>query len=83
MSDNIFLYALSTCSHCKRTKKFLDENDVSYDYCFVDKAEGEERTALIDKVKKHNPKCTFPTLVVGDAVIIGHKEEEIKKALGL
>jgi glutaredoxin len=79
----VFIYTLSTCGHCKRTKKFLEDNHVDYDYLDVDLRQGEERTAAIEDVKKHNPRCTFPTILIDGTVIVGFKEDEIKEALGL
>lgn len=84
MSDKwIKIYSLSTCSHCKSTKKFLDDCTVMYDVVDVDLLEGEERKAILEDVKKFNPKCSFPTIVIGKKVIVGYREEEIKEALGL
>jgi len=77
------IYTLSTCSHCKSTKKFLSECAVEYDFVDVDLLEGEERKAIIEDVKRFNPKCSFPTIIIGEKVIVGYKEEEIKEALGL
>lgn len=77
------LYSLSTCSHCKSTKKLLDECTVLYEFVDVDLLEGDERQAILDDVKKFNPKCSFPTIIIGDKIIVGFKEEEIKEALGL
>ena len=76
------LYALSTCGHCKNAKRLLDEIGVEYDCTYVDLATGDERKALIDEVKQYNPGLTFPTLVIGDTVIIGYKEQDIKEACG-
>jgi hypothetical protein len=39
--------------------------------------------AIVEDVKKFNPKCSFPTIIIGEKVIIGFKEKEIKEALGL
>lgn len=84
MSDKwIKIYSLSTCSHCKSTKKFLDDCTVMYDVVDVDLLEGEERKAILEDVKKFNPKCSFPTIIIGEIVIVGYREEEIKEALGL
>jgi len=83
MEKKVKIYTLSTCSHCKATKKFLDECQVKYDFTDVDLLEGEERMAILDDVRKLNPKCSFPTIKIGDKVIVGFKEEEIKEALGL
>jgi glutaredoxin len=84
MSDpNVKLYTLSTCSHCKSTKKLLNECTVKYEFVDVDLLEGDERKAILADVKKFNPKCSFPTIIIGDKVIVGHKEDQIKEALGL
>ena len=80
---DVKMYTLSTCSHCKATKKFLNECDVQYDFTDVDLLEGEERQAILEDVRKINPRCSFPTIIIGDRVIVGYKEDEIKEALGL
>ena len=77
------IYALSTCSHCKATKKLLDGCTIKYEFVDVDLLQGEERSAILEDVKKHNPRCSFPTIVIGETVIVGFKENEIKEALGL
>jgi len=81
--DNVKIYSLSTCSHCKSTKKFLSECEVKYDFVDVDLLEGEERKAILEDVKRFNPKCSFPTIIIGEKVVVGYREEEIKEALGL
>jgi glutaredoxin-like protein NrdH len=77
------VYSLSTCSHCKSTKKMLSDCTIQYDYVDVDTTQGEERAAILEDVKKINPKCSFPTIIIGNTVIVGFKEKEIKEALGL
>ena len=83
MEEPIKLYTLSTCSHCKATKKFLSECEIQYEFTDVDKFTGEERAAILEDVKKWNPDCSFPTIIIGDKVIVGFKEKEIREALGL
>jgi glutaredoxin len=80
---DVKMYTLSTCSHCKATKKFLNDCDVLYEFTDVDLLEGEERQAILEDVRKINPRCSFPTIMIGDKVIVGYKEDEIKEALGL
>ena len=77
------LFSLSTCSHCKSTKKLLSDCTIKYEFIDVDLLEGEERKAILEDVKKFNPKCSFPTIRIGEKVIVGYKENEIKEALGL
>lgn len=82
-TPDVYLYTLSTCSHCKSTKRLLNECNVAYDFVDLDLLEGDERKAILEDVKKINPRCTFPTIQIGDKVIVGYREDEIKEALGL
>ncbi len=82
MAQQVKLYALSTCGHCRNTKALLNDLGVTYDVVDVDKAQGEERTALVEEVKKYNPACTFPTLIIDGQVIVGFRKDEIQEALG-
>jgi glutaredoxin-like protein NrdH len=77
------IFSLSTCSHCKSTKKLLSECTVKYDFVDVDLLEGDERKAILEDVRKFNPKCSFPTVIIGEKVIVGFKEKQIKEALGI
>jgi glutaredoxin len=80
----ITLYALSTCGWCEKTKKFLDELGVEYFYVYVDLLEGEERESVINKVRRWNPHCSFPTAVINEEVcIVGYDKQKIKKAVGI
>ena len=81
--DSVKIYSLTTCSHCKATKKFLTDCTIKYEFVDVDLFKGEERKAILADVKKFNPKCSFPTIIIGDTVIIGYREKEIKEALGM
>lgn len=80
---DVKLYALSTCSHCKNTKEYLNACGVEYECIDVDKLEGDERKQIIEEVKKINPNCSFPTLIIGNKVIVGFRQDEIKEALSL
>lgn len=85
-TDNrkILLYALTTCVWCKKTKKLLNDIGVKYSFIFVDELEGKEKGKTMKKLKKWNPRCSFPTVVINDKkCIVGFKEDEIKEALGL
>lgn len=77
------MYTLSNCIHCKNTKQFLNENGVKYEYIDVDLLSGEEMAAMIEEVKKYNSAATFPTICIGNKVIVGFKKDEIKAALGI
>ena len=77
------LYALSTCSHCKSTKRLLSECNVEFTYIEVDDLEGQERKTILAEIRELNPRCSFPTIKINDIVIVGYKEKQIKEALGI
>ena len=81
-TPNIQIFTLSTCGHCKSTKKLLDKLSVEYDCIDVDLLERDQRKEILEDIKKLNPKLSFPTIVINDTVIVGYKENEIKEALG-
>ncbi len=86
MPDNkhmICLYGLSTCVHCRHAKEYLEANDCDFACVFVDKLEGEERAKTIAQVREHNPKLSFPTIVIdnGDTVLVGFEKAQLEKAL--
>lgn len=83
MEQPVKMFSLSTCSHCKAVKNFLDECTVKYEFRDVDLLTGEERLAVIEEVKKLNQDCSFPTIIIGEKVIIGFKEKEIREALNM
>jgi glutaredoxin-like protein NrdH len=78
----IMLYALSTCIHCKVTRKLLDELGVEYDYIYVDQLGQDEIEEVLKEIAKFNPIGSFPTMVINNNKwIIGSRLDEIREAL--
>lgn len=77
----IKLYALSTCGWCKKTKDYLNEEGVEYDYVFVDLLEEKEKEKVLDEMQKYVDRLAFPLVMVGETPIQGYKPEEIKSAI--
>ncbi|MBF0329715.1 MAG: glutaredoxin family protein [Nitrospirae bacterium] len=81
--QHVKLYTLSTCGHCKAAKKFLDSCMVAYEFTDVDLLSNEEKNAAVEEIKKLTSQCAFPTIIIGDKVIVGNNEQKIKEALGI
>lgn len=80
----IFIYALSTCGWCRKTKELLNELGVAYDFIDVDRLDPDETARVREELMKWNPSCSFPTVVIDDKVcIVGFKEDDIRKAAGV
>jgi thioredoxin reductase (NADPH) len=81
MSDTtIKLYGTEWCSDCKRSKKFLGEQRVRYD--FINIEENTEGQAFVQKLQ--NGGLTIPTIVFGDgSILIEPSNAELAEKLGL
>ena len=80
---HVAIYTLSTCGWCKKLKRLLEALDIEYEYVDVDLLPSDEKEKVIGEASKHNPRETFPTLVVdhGKEVIVGFKEDRIREVL--
>lgn len=75
----IILYALSTCVWCKKARNLLDELKVEYYYTYVDLLNNDENIQVKDEIKKWNPRCTYPTMLINDdTCIVGFDETKIR-----
>lgn len=80
----VFLYTLSTCGWCKKTKQFLKDNDVEYEYMDIDTCTPEERAEAIKDLKARRASIGFPVAIIdGETLINGYKPDEYKEKLGL
>lgn len=83
MAPSVKLYSLSTCGHCKATKRLLERLGVQYEYIDVDLLKTVDKASAITEVKRLNPRASFPTLIIGERIIVGYREQEIREALSL
>ncbi len=81
--SKIKLFTLSTCSHCIRTKRFFKDNGIDMEFIDVDLLTSAERESVMNEVRMLNPDCSFPTICIGDTIIVGFNEEKLKKALNI
>jgi len=77
------MYTISTCGHCKAAKRFMREHNIPHEFTDVDLLEREEKRAVLQELRRLNERLSYPTIIIGDRVIVGYREEELKEALGL
>jgi glutaredoxin len=79
--NKVLLYALSTCIWCKKTKEFLNKNNIDYVWIDVDLLNREER----EKAELEMDgwvAWSFPLLVINDRDIIkGFDTEKLTEKL--
>jgi glutaredoxin len=79
---SVFLYTLSTCVWCKKTKQLLIDMGIKYDYIDVDLLVGAEQEKIMKELAKVNPQGGFPTILINkEKTIVGFQPDAIKEAL--
>jgi len=79
--NTIFLFTLSTCVWCKKTKQLLKDLGLGYRFVDVDLLEMNDQIVTYREIERFNPNISFPTIIInnGQEVITGFNEEKIKK----
>jgi len=78
--NDIKLYGTNWCSDCKRSKKFLGEQRIHYDYINIE--EDAKGQAYVQKVQ--NGGLSIPTIVFGDgSILIEPSNAQLAAKLGL
>jgi len=77
------VYALTTCPYCKRTRRFLDEHKVAYDCIEVDQLDDAKQDEVLEEIEKMTGRRSFPVVIIGSEIIVGHDEDKLRKALKL
>lgn len=78
----VVLFALSTCGWCKKTRMFLEGSGIDFKCIYVDLLTGDEKSEVINEIKKWNPDLSFPTVVINNKdVIVGFKEDKLREKL--
>jgi len=77
------MFTLSTCGHCRAAKRFMEDHAVDFQFIDVDLLTGEERKTTIEELTGYNPSRSFPTILLGDSVIVGFNETKLREALGI
>ncbi|MEJ2271051.1 MAG: glutaredoxin family protein [Candidatus Bathyarchaeota archaeon] len=79
---SVFLYSLSTCGWCNKTKKLLKDKNVKFEYVDVDLCNNDDKDLARNDISKRGGRLSFPTIIIDDKhLITGFKEEEIKQYL--
>ncbi len=79
---DILVYALSTCGWCRKTKNYLNELGVSYDYIDVDLADQADENLIMADISKFSKQGSFPTIVINnEECIVGYNPDRLKELL--
>ncbi len=81
---DVRLFTTSTCAWCEKVKELLSDCGVKYHYIDLDLLDEEEREERVEFLDSIYPKWGFPCLLFKKKyLILGYREAEIRKTLGL
>jgi len=73
---NVKIYTTKTCVWCKKTKKYLNENNLEYEAVDV----GDDRKAANEMIEKSG-QMGVPVIDINGTIIVGFDKDAIDKAL--
>lgn len=78
MSKKVKVYSTPSCPFCVRVKKFLKDNNVSFED--IDVSANPEKA---EEMVQRSGQMGVPTLDIEGEMIVGFDEVKIRKALGI
>ena len=84
-TNELTVFALSTCGFCRRGINFLRENEMKFRYVYIDKIDFEKKSKLKKELQeKFNKRVAFPFLVCNDEkAIVGFVKSDWEDICGL
>ena len=83
MSEQVFVYALSTCPWCRKTKAFFKEHGVPFGYVDVDTLPEHTAQEAAERAYRLSGARAFPVVRIGGDIVVGYDPERFASLLGL
>lgn len=80
---NVFMYTLSTCPWCRKTKKYFADHNVPFKYVDYDLQSPQEQQKIEQEMTARGGQLSFPWVVIGDDLIVGWNPAKYDELLGL
>ena len=81
MTDEVFVYGLSTCPWCRKTKQWFTDSRIEFQSVDVDTLSGEEQDAAAEKAFKLSGGRRFPVVVINGEAIVGYSPDKFLEHL--
>lgn len=81
MTDEVLVYALSTCPWCRKTKQWFTDSRIEFQYVDVDTLPDEEQDEAAEKACKLSGGRRFPVVIINGEAIVGHNPDKFLEHL--
>ena len=75
---DILIFALSTCGWCRKTKNYLRDEGIAFDYVDVDLLSDDDSDDAMEILDRFNRGRSFPTVILNNELcMVGFNEEKL------
>lgn len=80
----IFMYTLSTCPWCRKTKQFFKDRNIPFEYVDYDLASEAEQEKIQKAIVQSGAQTlAFPWVKIENEIVVGWNPERYTKLMGL
>jgi glutaredoxin len=79
--DEVYVYSLSTCPWCRKTKQWLADSKIPFETVDIDTLEADEQDAVADKAYELSGGRRLPVTVINGEVIVGFSPKKFLEHL--
>lgn len=80
---NVFMYTLSTCPWCRKTKKYFTDHKIAFQYVDYDLASQAEQEKIEQEMKIRSGPLSFPWVLIDDELVVGWNPAKYDELLAL
>ena len=81
MTDEVVVYALTTCPWCRKTKQWFTDSRIAFESVDVDALPGDQQDEAAEKAYKLSGGRRFPVVVINGEVVVGHSPDKFLEHL--
>ncbi|VVB89698.1 Glutaredoxin [uncultured archaeon] len=80
----VFMYTLSTCPWCRKTKQFFRDKNIPFEFVDYDLQSEEEQEKIMEEMSRlGSGSMAFPFVRIGNSIVVGYNPEKYSDLLGL
>lgn len=83
MAKKVFMYTLSTCPWCRRTKKWFTDNKIPFEYVDYDLQPPEKQAQIEQEMLGRGGSMAFPWVVIDGEIIVGWNPNRYAEIMGM
>lgn len=80
---NVFMYTLSTCPWCHKSKKYFTDRNIPFKYVDYDVQSPQEQQRIEQEIEKRGGPLSFPWVLIGDELVVGWNPAKYDELLAL